>query len=112
MNQPQSHRRGRGVFVAKGLNDRSPSPQSLRRDRSGSSRKVEGFGCAVVCEGDLAVYCLGKVRKSVPSRQGRYDLASRVSICHTKPHQNRRDQTVSMRRTRFSLRILGSGDCP
>ena len=52
--------KGLGVFVPEGLNDRS-----------------------------LAVYCLEKVRKSVPSRQGRHDSASRVSICQTKPHQNR-----------------------
>jgi benzoylformate decarboxylase len=54
------------------------APQSARRmvpvsarptsDRSGWSGKIEGFGCAVVREGDLAVYCPVNVRRerSVP----------------------------------------------
>jgi hypothetical protein len=66
-----AHRRqpkGLEVFVPEGLIDSSPTPQGLRRDRGGWSGKIEGFGCAVVCEGDLAVYCLGRVRKSAPSR--------------------------------------------
>ena len=38
-----------------GLIDRSPTPQGLRCDRWGWACRIQGFGCAVVCEGDLAV---------------------------------------------------------
>ena len=40
--------------VPEGLHDRSPTPQGLRRDRMRLVAQVQGFGCAVVCEGDLA----------------------------------------------------------
>jgi hypothetical protein len=52
-------------FRPGGLDEGSPTPQSLRRDRSGWSHKVGGFGCAVVCEGDMAVHCLEWVYKKI-----------------------------------------------
>jgi hypothetical protein len=44
----------RDAFVPEGLADGSPTPQGLRRDRSAWVDKIEDFGCAVVCVGDLA----------------------------------------------------------
>ena len=40
--------------VPEGQHDRSPTPQSLRRDRRRSLRKPLSVGRAVVCEGGLA----------------------------------------------------------
>jgi hypothetical protein len=39
-------------LVPEGLDDRSPTPQGLRRDRNTGSSKSIAVGCAVVCEGD------------------------------------------------------------
>jgi len=73
-----------GVFVPEGPNDRSPTPPGLGRDRSGWSCKVEGFGCAVVCEGDLA-RSAWKCGHKDPSRRVRYDklpsLSPRPIVC-------------------------------
>jgi hypothetical protein len=57
-------------FVPQGLNESSPTPQGLRRGRSGWCCRPPGFGCAVVCEGDLA-HSAWVADRSDPSRRER-----------------------------------------
>jgi hypothetical protein len=88
------------VFVPEGMNDRSPTPQGLRRDRDGWSVQREDFECAVVREGRPGSLRPGTVSDAFrPVRTVRFGCAGLdipVRAAPEPPESNRLYETDSL----------------